>query len=63
MLIRNVKTVRTARGRAEQGPSRSRGVVMRHVLRVVDGHPSSRRDGLGSGLLTISGHCLLIIMN
>lgn len=42
------------RGRAEQGPSRSRGVVVRHVRLVVDGHPSARRDGLGSGLLAIS---------
>lgn len=49
-------TGRTAGGRAEQGPSGSRGVVMGHVRRVADGHPPGRRDGLGSGLLDICGH-------
>lgn len=56
-------TVRTARGRAEQGPSGSRGVVEGHVRRLVDRHPPDRRDGLGSGLLAVGGHFLSAIMN
>ncbi len=62
-LIRCITTVRTARGRAEQGPSGSSGVVVGHVRRVVDGHPPGRRDGLGSGLLAVSGHLLSDIMD
>lgn len=61
-LIRCITTVRTARGRAEQGPSGSRGVVVGHVRRVVDGHPPGRRDSLGSGLLAVSGHLRLTLM-
>lgn len=53
----------TSRGGAKQGPSWSRGVVVGHVRRVVDGHPPGRRDGLGSGLLAVSGHLLSTIMN
>lgn len=49
-----------ARGCAEQCSSGCSGVVMRHVLRVVYGHPSGRRDGLGSGLLTTRGHLRLL---
>lgn len=49
---------RTARGGAEQGSSGGRGVVMGHVGCVVDGHPPGGRDGLGSGLLAVSGHLL-----
>lgn len=56
-------TVRTARGGAEQGPSGSSGVVVGHVCRVVDGHPPGRRDGLGSGLLAVSGHLVSTIIN
>lgn len=36
---------------------------MGHVRRVVDGHPPGRRDGLGSGLLAVSGHLLSTIIN
>lgn len=53
----------TTRGRAEQGPSGSGGVVVGHVRRVVDGHPPGRRDGLGSGLLAVSGHLLSAVIN
>lgn len=50
-------------GRAEQGPSGSSGIVVGHVRRVVDGHPPGRRDGLGSGLLAVSGHPLSTMVN
>lgn len=50
--------VRTTGGRAKQGSSRSSGVILGHVRRVVDGHPPGRRDGLGSGLQEFSGHIL-----
>lgn len=60
---RCMTAVRTARGRAEQGPPRSRGVIEGHVCRVVDDHPPGRRDGLGSGLLVVSGHLRSAKMN
>lgn len=53
----------TARSCAEEGPSGGRRVVMGHVRRVADGHPPGRRDGLSSGLLVVSGHLLLDIVN
>lgn len=55
--------VRTTRGGAEQCPSGSSGVVVGHVRRVGDGHPPARRDGLGSCLLTVSGHLLSAVIN
>lgn len=58
-----INYVRTAWGRAKQGPSGGRGVVQRHVCRIVDSHPPGRRDGLGSGLLVVSGHLLSVVLN
>lgn len=52
-----------AGGRAEQGPSGGGGVVVGQVRRVVDGHPPGGRDGLGSGLLAVSGHLLSDVMD
>lgn len=46
----------SSRSGAKQGPSGGGGVVVGHVICIVDGHPPGRRDGLGSCLLVVSGH-------
>lgn len=55
--------VRTSRSGAKQGSSRGGGVVVGHVVRVVDDHPPGRRDGLGSCLLAVGGHFRSTVMN
>lgn len=41
---------------AKQSPPRRSGVIMWHVGRIVDDHPSGGRNGTAGGLLTTHGH-------